>query len=115
VLEQRGATQVAVIAADLPWLTVEDVGCLIGAAAAGSVAFAPDRHGTGTNALALRLPARFAFQFGAGSLARHRAAAAALGLETVNVERTGLAFDVDEPEDVTLLRERAAAGYAFLS
>ena len=69
-----GATQLAVLAADLPWLTAADIGTLVGAAAAGEMALACDRHGPGTNAVCLDALLPFVFAFGAGSAARPAAA-----------------------------------------
>ena len=84
-----------VINADLPLVTPDDITALI-AAARGGGAIAPDRHGEGTNALALdRLD--LAFCFGAGSFARHGAQAP--GVLAV-VDRVGLALDVDMTEDL---------------
>lgn len=85
-----------VIHADLPLLTVEDIETLL-EAAVSSCALAPDRHGTGTNALALGKSGPFDFCFGDGSLDRH--IKAAKGKAHI-VRRTGLAFDVDTPGDL---------------
>ena len=67
------------------------------------VVAAPDRAGTGTNALLLARPGLIAYAFGEGSLAAHRAAAAASGLRFALCERAGLATDIDRPEDLALL------------
>jgi 2-phospho-L-lactate guanylyltransferase len=89
-----------VVHADLPFLSVADVEVMIGA----GDAVAPDRHGSGTNALALVNPGGFGFAFGEGSFARHRAAAPAARV----VERFGLGFDIDVLEDLD-----AAVGLGF--
>lgn len=99
----RQAKNLLVIHADLPLLTAGDVFDLIAGDQSGS-AIAPDRHGTGTNALALRGVAGFGFAFGALSFARHLARAR--GPMRV-VERIGLGLDVDTPEDLDLARESA--------
>jgi 2-phospho-L-lactate/phosphoenolpyruvate guanylyltransferase len=114
VLEDRGATRIAIVSADLPQLTPEDVTALVLAGQQHGVALAPDHSGQGTNAACLALPARLAFHFGPGSFAQHVAEARRLGMEPARVERPGLAFDVDEPADVGALRARAGARYAFL-
>lgn len=85
-----------VIHADLPLITSQDVAALLAAAGQGC-AIAPDRAGSGTNALALRDPAVFAFAFGAGSCARH--AEASNGHARI-VMRPGLGLDIDTPEDL---------------
>ena len=87
----------AIFHADLPRLGEEDALTLFAAAERAGCAIAPDRHGTGTNGLAIADGRRFRFAFGAGSFARHRAKAAP-GFEIV--ERPGLALDVDTPDDL---------------
>jgi 2-phospho-L-lactate guanylyltransferase len=110
-LDTRGVRRVALVAADLPLLTADEVTALVTASAAGRIAVAPDRHGSGTNAVALTLPTSFQPHFGPGSLARHSAEATRLGVGMALVERPGLAFDVDEPEDLTLLEAHADPRY----
>jgi 2-phospho-L-lactate/phosphoenolpyruvate guanylyltransferase len=102
-LSARGVRRAAVVAADLPLLAADEVAALIRASEAAGVALAPDRHGGGTNALALALPSGFCPHFGRGSLALHRAEAAKLGVTAATVRLPGLECDVDEPEDLALL------------
>jgi len=64
------------------------------------VAIGPDRAGTGTNALALRPPGVINFRFGTGSFAAHAAEVERAGVPCVAVNRAGLAFDLDTPEDL---------------
>lgn len=96
-----GVTTLLVLHGDLPNLGPDDVGALRDAAiGAGGVAIAPDRTGAGTNGLALRPPDAIGFHFGAGSFDAHLADARRRGLEPAVVERQGLAFDLDTPEDL---------------
>jgi 2-phospho-L-lactate/phosphoenolpyruvate guanylyltransferase len=96
-----GVDTLAVLHGDLPNLTAADVVALISAVPVpAGVAIAPDRASAGTNGLALRPPGAIAFQFGPGSFAAHRSAAEAAGLPVAIVERPGLAFDLDTPEDL---------------
>jgi len=98
----EGITTLVVLHGDLPSLTVEDVTALVAAIhGARGVAIAPDTAGTGTNGLALRPPAIMGFAFGTGSRAAHEAAAREARVTPVIVERPGLAFDLDTPEDLT--------------
>jgi 2-phospho-L-lactate guanylyltransferase len=106
-------SRVALVSADLPFLTADEVAALVAAGATGKIALAPDRHGTGTNAVALSLPTSFQPYFGPGSLVRHTAEATRLGVEPTLVELPGLAFDVDEPQDLTLLEARADPRYTL--
>ena len=101
---------ILVIHADLPALTVDDVDALLAAAeretkdAKGQgVAIAPDRHQSGTNAVAVEDASDFRFSFGARSFAKHCTIAAERG---TTVCRDGLALDVDFPDDLNLALER---------
>jgi 2-phospho-L-lactate guanylyltransferase len=98
---QSGATRVLIVHGDLPQLSPQDVE-LLAAAAPGSLAIAPDRHGIGTNALSLPLPeaAGFTFAFGTDSFALHKLEAERLALKVETIHSRGLAHDVDEPEDL---------------
>ena len=97
----EGVTTLVILHGDLPNLTTDDVAALLDALPeAGGVAIAPDRAGSGTNALALRPPDAIAFSFGAGSFAAHVAAAEEAGRTLVEVHRPGLAFDLDTPADL---------------
>ncbi len=92
-----------VIHADLPRLEVADIFDLTTARDTRS-AIAPDRHGTGTNALAIRKEDSMSFAFGDHSFPRHLA----LARRPLRVvERIGLALDVDTPDDLDIAgRER---------
>ena len=100
-LRDAPAKRLLVIAADLPGIDARDVAMLANAADA-SVAIAPDRHGSGTNALSLpwAAAARFRFAFGPGSHARHRAEADRLGFAVETILSAGLENDVDVPADL---------------
>jgi len=107
-----GAEAVLVLPVDLPDLATRDIAAMIAAAAgAPAVAIAPDRRGSGTNALLVAPPRLIGFGFGAASLAAHRAAALGAGVRPVMVRRRGLAFDLDTPDDLRLMpaRRRRAA------
>lgn len=98
---RKGGTRVVSLAADLPAVKREDVLALIDLPE-GTAAIAPDRHGTGTNALSLPFPAALGFAYGYGieSCPRHLAEAARLGLPMRRIERPALARDIDEPSDL---------------
>ena len=85
------------IHADLPLLTVADLDVLLSAAAARGQAIAPDRHRTGTNAVAIADGAPIAWQFGVDSFARHRAI---LAPQHAVAERPGLLADCDTFADL---------------
>jgi 2-phospho-L-lactate guanylyltransferase len=86
-----------VVNADLPLLEPDDLLTLLQAAEVSGCAVAPDRHGVGTNAVALGPDTEFTFAFGPSSLEEHlRLAPPSVRL----VRRTGLSFDLDTVEDV---------------
>lgn len=104
-LASRGAPAALVIMGDLPSLTPEDVRALAALLDDHDVALAPDAAGTGTNALAMRLPAPMPTRFcGGESLAAHVAEARARTLRAAMCLREGLARDVDDAEDYARLR-----------
>jgi 2-phospho-L-lactate guanylyltransferase len=104
----RGADRLVILPADLPRLRKADIESL-SALPPGCAAIAPDRAGSGTNALSLPLPAArdFRFRFGPDSFARHRDDAARLALPLEIIRSDTLGFDVDEPADLLALAESA--------
>jgi 2-phospho-L-lactate guanylyltransferase len=104
-LGARGAGVVLVIMGDLPELSQDDVRVFAGLLEGHDLVLAPDAAGTGTNALALRLPPPMPTRFcGGESLGDHLADARALGLRVAMCERGGFRFDVDQPGDYERLR-----------
>lgn len=95
--------ELAVLHGDLPNLQADDVATLLRSLPSdGSpgVAIAPDRAGTGTNGLVLRPPGVIGFRFGKGSFAKHLEEVERAGVPLVAVNRAGLAFDLDTPQDL---------------
>lgn len=90
VRQGRGGN-ILVVFPDLPFVTADDISALLAAARSAPV-IAPDRHGTGTNAIALPDDVPFTFAFGEDSFSAHAAQGNFL-------TRPGLAFDIDTPED----------------
>ena len=100
--------RVLLVPGDTPLLEPGDVdGLLRRSASAGlAAAVVPDRHGTGTNALLLTLPAPITPSFGPGSLERHVAAARAARAAYEVKPLDALEHDVDTPEDLEALLAR---------
>lgn len=100
----RRAAAVLILFGDLPLLNGDDVRHLLRRDA--PVVLAPDRHGTGTNALMLRLGTGaedgrdFVFHFGLDSYAKHLDEAHRLGLDVATSLSTGTALDLDTPDDL---------------
>ncbi len=95
-------TPTLIIHADLPLLASGDVETLLAEAGNSGGAIAPDRFGTGTNALALADSSGVMPAFGEGSFSRHRA----LFPDAAIVRRAGLATDIDTPDDLDFVRHR---------
>jgi 2-phospho-L-lactate guanylyltransferase len=96
----NGASAVLSLFADLPLIAPDDIRGLV--ARTEPVVLGADRRGEGTNALLLRLAGRgpeFTFAFGDDSLARHLEEARRLGLSAALHDATGIAFDLDTPDD----------------
>ena len=106
----RGASELTILAADLPMVTTSEIDSLVAAGRQSEVAIAPDRAGIGTNGLFLAKPQNFAFQFGTGSFARHEAEAIRRGSRPTRCILPGLAADVDTGDD---LQHWLAVGHPF--
>jgi len=68
----------------------------------GSITMIADRHGLGTNVLALNTTDDFTFHYGPTSFADHTAEAHRRQLSVMRLDDPGLALDLDTPDDVAL-------------
>ena len=97
-----------IVHGDAPLMKPEEIERLVHAlGAAPAMAIAPDAAGGGTNGLALCPPDLIAFHYGANSFQAHLQAAAAHGITPQILQLSGLAFDIDAPDQLFTL---AAAG-----
>ncbi len=101
--EVDGATRVVLLPGDCPLLDPRELDRLLTGMPERYVAVVPDRHGSGTNALALSPPRAIEPAFGEGSRDRHVAAARAAGIPCGVEELPSLALDLDTPADVVAL------------
>ncbi len=103
----HGAEAALVLHADLPRLTAAEITAMVGLLPVSpAVVIAPDYTGSGTNALLIAPPDAISFHFGPGSFRRHIAAAEQRGLPYRIAHASGIAGDVDTPDDV---RERVVS------
>lgn len=103
---ELGADRVVLLPGDCPLLDPREVDRLLTAMPSPWVTVVPDRHGTGTNALALAPPDVIEPAFGEGSCDRHLGLARAAGVPG-SVERLdSLALDLDTPADLIALTRR---------
>lgn len=107
---EQGASCVVLLPGDCPLLDPRELERLLTGMPERFVAIVPDRHGTGTNALALAPPDAIGPSFGEGSCARHVAAAREAGLPYAVEELSSLALDLDTPADVVAFTRSRAAG-----
>jgi len=101
--EADGAECVVLLPGDCPLLDPRELDHLLTGLPASFVAIVPDRHGSGTNALALAPPGAIRPAFGEGSRERHVAAARDAGVPYAVEELPSLALDLDTPADVVAL------------
>lgn len=108
-----GANVILVLPIDLAFVGADAVSVVLESVTRqdgpAAVVLVTDRHGTGTNVLALRPPEVIDFRFGPDSRRAHRAAALAAGAAYAEVDGP-LAFDVDTPADLVLVESIAAEG-----
>lgn len=99
-LVDPGPDGVLFLSADLPIVVAADVDAMIAACPPRGIAIGR-AHDEGTNALALRPHDAIVPAFGSPrSSTVHAALARAAGVEAVQVDRPGLALDLDTPDDL---------------
>ena len=95
----------AVVSADLPRVTAEDVRTLVAATPDRGISIARALDG-GTNAVSMRPAGVVMTHFGEPqSAAVHAFATAEAGLAARIIDVPGLAFDIDTPDDLETLRQ----------
>jgi 2-phospho-L-lactate guanylyltransferase len=107
--EEHGAECVVLLPGDCPLLDPRELNRILTGVPEHYVTIVPDRHGTGTNALALAPPDAIQPAFGEGSCARHVAAAREAGVPFAVEELASLALDLDTPADVVALTRELAS------
>jgi len=114
LVEAEGATNLLLVMADLPYLSVADIAALVEAGRTSPVVIAEAKDG-GTNALLLRPPTVLGFTFATHrpSAVLHAESARAAGLSPSIVRRQGLARDIDTPADLAALAADHAAYRVF--
>jgi 2-phospho-L-lactate guanylyltransferase len=105
---ELGCDRAVLVPGDCPLIDAGELEKLAARAQEIGVAIVPDRHGTGTNALALSTDGTFEPQFGPGSCARHVAQAEAKGLRHEVIKVPSLELDIDTRDDAAALTDALA-------
>jgi 2-phospho-L-lactate guanylyltransferase len=114
-LVAHGHRTLLTLPGDLPLVTAAEIKQLIAAhGAAPAFTIAPAHDDLGSNAIVMSPPQAVPLRFGEDSFFPHLAAARAHGIEPCVTRLPGIAFDVDNPHDLTHLarlgsRTRAGA------
>jgi len=101
--EQRGASAVVVIHADLPFANSRDLSQFLAKCEEYSVGLVPSRDGYGTNVLFLKPPEIIKPVFGRHSLQKHQCLSKRMNLKLEVFHSRHLGFDIDEPKDLRQL------------
>ncbi|HTU15826.1 MAG TPA: 2-phospho-L-lactate guanylyltransferase [Solirubrobacterales bacterium] len=104
--EELAADCVALLPGDCPLLDPRELDRLLTGLPTPFVTVVPDRHGTGTNALALSPPRAIEPAFGEGSRERHLTLARTAGVPHTTEDLPTLALDLDTPADFVALTTR---------
>ena len=108
-----GAKTVLSAAIDVPLATSIEYEELLeasGHSSAPTLIVVPSLDGTGTNALVRTPPDVIGSAFGSGSFMRHEAAGISAGAQVRTMAPPGIVLDLDTPEDLLALEERAGRG-----
>lgn len=101
-----GADVVVLLPGDCPLLEPREIDSLVTGLPEPFLTVVPDRHGTGTNSLAMRPPGVIDPSFGEGSCERHLEIARRAGIPHATEKIEGLALDLDTPADIVALTTR---------
>jgi len=114
ICQALGAASLLVLPADIPFLTVQDVGAILtGTTRAPKVTLCPSKEGSGTNALLRTPPDVIPARFGPNSFFLHRLEAQAGKIPCEIYPLPRVALDIDRPEDLLPLKRTDQYSRAF--
>ncbi len=97
----EGGGGMLTVPGDIPLVTAAEIGRLIEAhGSAPAFTIAPSHDELGSNAILMSPPDAVPLRFGENSYFPHLAAAEACGIKPAVVHLPGIAFDIDNPEDL---------------
>ena len=119
VLIEWSAEAMLVLPADLPFVSVDDLGEIIRLGSEkhtsdAHVVIATDKKHDGTNALYCRPPGIISFAYGQGSFERHTLRAEESGAKVDFYSSLHLQHDIDDPEDLWIARDLVQKGFSRL-
>lgn len=108
-LAEHGRRDMLVVPGDVPLARGVDIDAVISEQrrVCNGVTLVASHDGLGTNCLAVPVSAPFDFAFGEDSAKKHALNAARAGLELTQMVLDHIALDIDDPEDLSRLIERA--------
>lgn len=98
--EVHSDSPILIIHADLPLLTPNDIDNLVRRTGNRPLALVPSKDGTGTNAILMRSPNMIRLAFGKSSFHKHQTIAKKKELAYQIIRIHGVAFDVDNEQDL---------------
>ncbi len=108
-LAAHGRGTMLTLPGDLPLVTAAEIAQLIAAHdPSPSFTIAPAHDDLGSNAIVMSPPQAVPLRFGEDSYFPHLAAARAAGIEPRIVRLPGIAFDIDNPQDLHLFSQRGS-------
>jgi len=100
-LAAGGAAGMLTLPGDIPLVTAGEIEALLAAhRSAPSFTIAPSHDEQGSNAILMSPPDAVPLRFGDDSYFPHLAAARARGIEPTVIRAPGIAFDIDNPDDL---------------
>lgn len=105
-----GIDELMVVHGDLPLISTAEVDCLVRThrgLRAPALTIAPDQRRRGSNCLLCSQASQLRYGYGSGSFARHAAQAGRRGMSLQVVTLPGIGFDIDTPQDLLTLLQRA--------
>ena len=111
-LAHEGIKSILIVHGDLPLASTEEIDAIASHHdAAPAITIVPSRDDGGTNAMAVSPPALIAFEYGAGSDAKHRHAAIKAGVTPSILKLPGIGLDIDRPCDLLTFLNEACPGH----
>ncbi|MGB8771883.1 MAG: 2-phospho-L-lactate guanylyltransferase [Candidatus Korobacteraceae bacterium] len=104
---QRGYDTTIVVPGDIPLITSDELGRVLDAAPAEGAVFVPAYDRRGSNCILRRPASIISLRFGNDSFLPHCEAMKRTGKQLIILEMPGIGLDIDNPQELDLLVQRA--------